>query len=285
MSHHIPGTNFHFGGHPLSTETCKLACEAIKCGRCGHNRRRSTPIVPIGALIAKFPQNWSSCGRRRPASAAFGPVSAQLVLGSTKIWEISAGLGVGESSRLHSVKLPGPRKRYHKRPADDGSEYSQLYAAHRPPEYQHLECPAIPLVYRLWSNFPTCAPSRLRALEGQIVGGGRPGAARRLERRSLGRHRTQIGRIFATRTWPTPGHVCPRRGQRAEFLPRWPCLSQVRPALVASEPKLANIGPKLVDTGPNLPRLGPQSGDAAHSRHQHAEPPPMTSSNGVRHSP
>jgi len=54
--------------------------------------------------------------------------------------------------------------RYHKRPADDGSEYSQLYAAHRPPEYQHLECPAIPLVYRLWSNFPTCAPSRLRDL-------------------------------------------------------------------------------------------------------------------------
>lgn len=24
------------------------------------------------------------------------------------------------------------------------------------PDYQHLVCPAIPLVYRLWSNFPTC---------------------------------------------------------------------------------------------------------------------------------
>lgn len=53
--------------------------------------------------------------------------------------------------------------RYHKRPAG-GDEYAQLYNTHRLPEYQHLECPAIPLAYRLWANFPTCPPSRLRDL-------------------------------------------------------------------------------------------------------------------------
>lgn len=53
--------------------------------------------------------------------------------------------------------------RYHKRHAG-GDEYSQLYNTHRLPEYQHLACPAIPLAYRLWSNFPTCPPSRLRDL-------------------------------------------------------------------------------------------------------------------------
>lgn len=52
---------------------------------------------------------------------------------------------------------------YRKRPAG-GDDYSQLYNTHRLPEYQHLECPAIPLVYRLWSNFPTCPPTRLRDL-------------------------------------------------------------------------------------------------------------------------
>jgi len=54
---------------------------------------------------------------------------------------------------------------YHKRPAagvDD--EYVQLYNHHRAPQFQHLDCPAIPLVYRLWANFPTCPPSRLRDL-------------------------------------------------------------------------------------------------------------------------
>eukprot|EP00439_Symbiodinium_sp_Y106_P030536 s2191_g3.t1 len=53
--------------------------------------------------------------------------------------------------------------RYHKRHAG-GDEFNQLYNAHRTPEYQHLACPAVPLAYRFWSNFPTCAPSRLRDL-------------------------------------------------------------------------------------------------------------------------
>lgn len=53
--------------------------------------------------------------------------------------------------------------RYHKRHAG-GDEFDQLYNAHRTPEYQHLACPAVPLAYRFWSNFPTCAPSRLRDL-------------------------------------------------------------------------------------------------------------------------
>ncbi|CAJ1443641.1 unnamed protein product, partial [Effrenium voratum] len=53
--------------------------------------------------------------------------------------------------------------KYHKRRAG-GDEYSQLYNTHRLPEYQHLMCPAIPLVFRLWSNFPTCPPTRLRDL-------------------------------------------------------------------------------------------------------------------------
>lgn len=53
--------------------------------------------------------------------------------------------------------------RYYRRPTVS-DEYSQLYSGHRPPEMQHLECPAIPLAYRLWDNFPTCPPSRLRDL-------------------------------------------------------------------------------------------------------------------------
>ncbi|CAE8596454.1 unnamed protein product, partial [Polarella glacialis] len=53
--------------------------------------------------------------------------------------------------------------KYEKRKAG-GDEYSQLYNTHRSPEYQHLACPAVPLVYRLWSNFPTCPPTRLRDL-------------------------------------------------------------------------------------------------------------------------
>lgn len=31
------------------------------------------------------------------------------------------------------------------------------------PDYQHLVCPAIPLVYRLWSNFPTCQQPQYQA--------------------------------------------------------------------------------------------------------------------------
>lgn len=53
--------------------------------------------------------------------------------------------------------------RYHKRP-HGGDDYAQLYNSLRLPEYQHVECPAIPLAYRLWANFPTCPPSRLRDL-------------------------------------------------------------------------------------------------------------------------
>lgn len=50
--------------------------------------------------------------------------------------------------------------RYHKRPTA-ADEYAQLYNSHRLPDFQHMECPAIPLAYRMWSNFPTCPPSRL----------------------------------------------------------------------------------------------------------------------------
>ncbi|CAK9011314.1 Rhamnosyl O-methyltransferase [Durusdinium trenchii] len=53
--------------------------------------------------------------------------------------------------------------RYSKRRAG-GDEYSQLYNTHRLPDYQHLLCPAIPLAFRRWSNFPTCPPTRLRDL-------------------------------------------------------------------------------------------------------------------------
>lgn len=53
--------------------------------------------------------------------------------------------------------------RYHKRP-HGGDDYAQLYNPHRLPEYQHLECPATPLAYRMWANFPTCPPTRLRDL-------------------------------------------------------------------------------------------------------------------------
>lgn len=53
--------------------------------------------------------------------------------------------------------------RYHKRPTSE-NEYDQLYNSHRPPEFQHVTCPAIPLAYRLWTNFPTCPPTRLRDL-------------------------------------------------------------------------------------------------------------------------
>jgi len=53
--------------------------------------------------------------------------------------------------------------RYHKRPTQ-ADEYAQLYNTHRPPDFQHVECPAVPLAYRFWSNFPTCPPTRLRDL-------------------------------------------------------------------------------------------------------------------------
>lgn len=52
---------------------------------------------------------------------------------------------------------------YFRRPTS-GDEYAHLYSSHRPPEMQHLDCPAIPLAYRFWENFPTCPPSRLRDL-------------------------------------------------------------------------------------------------------------------------
>lgn len=53
--------------------------------------------------------------------------------------------------------------RYRKRPTEV-DDYAQLYNTHRLPDFQHIECPAIPLAYRLWPNFPTCPPTRLRDL-------------------------------------------------------------------------------------------------------------------------
>lgn len=55
--------------------------------------------------------------------------------------------------------------KYHKRPTVGiQDEYAHLYNQHRAPEFQHMACPGIPLVYRMWTNFPTCPPSRLRDL-------------------------------------------------------------------------------------------------------------------------
>jgi len=53
--------------------------------------------------------------------------------------------------------------RYHKRPTGS-DDYTQLYNSHRLPNFQHIPCPAVPLAYRMWSNFPTCPPSRLQHL-------------------------------------------------------------------------------------------------------------------------
>mmetsp|Transcript_86754 Transcript_86754/g.198020 ORF Transcript_86754/g.198020 Transcript_86754/m.198020 type:complete len:510 (+) Transcript_86754:14-1543(+) len=52
---------------------------------------------------------------------------------------------------------------YHQRPVV-ADEYQQLYNILRPPSSQHLECPSPALPYRMWSNFPTCPPTRFRDL-------------------------------------------------------------------------------------------------------------------------
>eukprot|EP00928_Gymnodinium_smaydae_P038741 TRINITY_DN26648_c0_g2_i1.p1 TRINITY_DN26648_c0_g2~~TRINITY_DN26648_c0_g2_i1.p1 ORF type:complete len:545 (-),score=124.55 TRINITY_DN26648_c0_g2_i1:37-1671(-) len=53
--------------------------------------------------------------------------------------------------------------KYFKRPLEE-DDYAQLYNSIRPLSSQHVTCPAVPLAYRMWSNFPTCAPTRLRDL-------------------------------------------------------------------------------------------------------------------------